>query len=140
MFGVVALSGVVVNASLVLVHYVNEGRRAGVPLDEAVRNAGVARFRPIALTSLTTFMGLMPLLLERSLSAQFLIPMATSLAFGVLFATVISLFLVPSAYVILEDLRALLGLGPGAGPRQPAAPVSKLRAVGGDSREVSTRR
>ncbi len=139
-FGVVALSGVVVNASLVLVHYVNEGRRAGVPLDEAVRNAGVARFRPIALTSLTTFMGLMPLLLERSLSAQFLIPMATSLAFGVLFATVISLFLVPSAYVILEDLRALLGLGPGAGPRQPAAPVSKLRAVGGDSREVSTRR
>ncbi len=138
-FGVVALSGVVVNASLVLVHYVNEGRRAGVPLDEAVRNAGVARFRPIALTSLTTFMGLMPLLLERSLSAQFLIPMATSLAFGVLFATVISLFLVPSAYVILEDLRSLLGLGPGAGPRQPA-PVPKLRAVSGESRGASTLR
>ncbi len=138
-FGVVALSGVVVNASLVLVHYVNEGRRAGVPLEEAVRNAGVARFRPIALTSLTTFMGLMPLLLERSLSAQFLIPMATSLAFGVLFATVISLFLVPSAYVILEDVRAFLGLGPGAGPRQPA-PVSKLRAVSGETREASTLR
>ncbi|MGH0036636.1 MAG: efflux RND transporter permease subunit [Myxococcota bacterium] len=103
-FGVVALTGVVVNASLVLVHYVNTRREAGDPLEVAVHNAGVARFRPIVLTSLTTFAGLTPLLFERSVSAAFLIPMATSLAFGVAFATVISLFLVPSAYLVLEDL------------------------------------
>jgi multidrug efflux pump subunit AcrB len=107
-FGVVALSGVVVNSSLVLVHYVNERRRQGAALEQAVRDAGVARFRPIVLTSLTTFGGLLPLLAERSVSAQFLIPMATSLGFGVLFATGISLFLVPSSYVILEDLGQLL--------------------------------
>jgi len=108
-FGVVALSGVVVNSSLVLVHYVNQCRKEGKPLSEAVREAGVARFRPIALTSLTTFAGLTPLLLERSVSAQFLIPMATSLAFGVIFASSISLFLVPSLYLILEDVKQLVG-------------------------------
>jgi multidrug efflux pump subunit AcrB len=104
-FGVVALSGVVVNSSLVLVHYVNQRRDEGVPLADAVRAAGVARFRPIALTSLTTFAGLTPLLLERSVSAQFLIPMAISLAFGVVFASSISLFLVPSLYLILDDAK-----------------------------------
>jgi multidrug efflux pump subunit AcrB len=104
-FGVVALSGVVVNSSLVLVHYVNQRRDEGVPLADAVRAAGVARFRPIALTSLTTFAGLTPLLLERSVSAQFLIPMAISLAFGVVFASSISLFLVPSLYLILDDVK-----------------------------------
>ena len=104
-FGVVALSGVVVNSSLVLVHYVNQRRDEGIPLEEAVRAAGVARFRPIALTSLTTFAGLTPLLLEGSVSAQFLIPMATSLAFGVVFASSISLFLVPSLYLIFEDAK-----------------------------------
>ncbi len=107
-FGVVALSGVVVNSSLVLVHYVNQRRREGRPLELAVRDAGIARFRPIVLTSLTTFAGLTPLLLEGSVSAQFLIPMATSLGFGVLFSTVISLILVPTGYVVLEDLKALL--------------------------------
>jgi multidrug efflux pump subunit AcrB len=106
-FGVVALSGVVVNSSLVLVHYINQRRREGLPLMEAVREAGVARFRPIVLTSLTTFAGLTPLLAERSVSAQFLIPMATSLGFGVVFATAISLLLVPSSYVILEDLKGI---------------------------------
>ena len=104
-FGVVALSGVVVNSSLVLVHYVNQRRDEGISLEDAVRAAGVARFRPIALTSLTTFAGLTPLLLEGSVSAQFLIPMATSLAFGVVFASSISLFLVPSLYLILEDTK-----------------------------------
>jgi multidrug efflux pump subunit AcrB len=104
-FGVVALSGVVVNSSLVLVHYINQRRDEGVPLADAVRAAGVARFRPIALTSLTTFAGLTPLLLERSVSAQFLIPMAISLAFGVVFASSISLFLVPSLYLILDDAK-----------------------------------
>jgi multidrug efflux pump subunit AcrB len=104
-FGVVALSGVVVNSSLVLVHYVNQRRNEGVALGDAVRAAGVARFRPITLTSLTTFAGLTPLLLERSVSAQFLIPMAISLAFGVVFASSISLFLVPSLYLIFEDVK-----------------------------------
>jgi multidrug efflux pump subunit AcrB len=104
-FGVVALSGVVVNSSLVLVHYVNQRRAKGIALNDAVREAGVARFRPIALTSMTTFAGLTPLLLEGSVSAQFLIPMAISLAFGVVFASSISLFLVPSLYLILEDVK-----------------------------------
>jgi multidrug efflux pump subunit AcrB len=106
-FGVVALTGVVVNSSLVLVHYINEQRNRGIPLEEAVRSAGVARFRPIVLTSMTTFVGLAPILREGSVSAQFLIPMATSLGFGVLFGSTISLFLVPSAYIVLEDVKAL---------------------------------
>jgi multidrug efflux pump subunit AcrB len=104
-FGVVALSGVVVNSSLVLVHYVNQRRSHGIAMSDAVREAGVARFRPITLTSMTTFAGLTPLLLEGSVSAQFLIPMAISLAFGVVFASSISLFLVPSLYMILEDIK-----------------------------------
>jgi multidrug efflux pump subunit AcrB len=106
-FGVVALSGVVVNSSLVLVDGVNRRRAAGMELMEALRNGGVARFRPIVLTSLTTFAGLTPLLLEDRLGARFLIPMATSLAFGVIFATAISLFLLPSAYLVLEDLKLI---------------------------------
>jgi multidrug efflux pump subunit AcrB len=104
-FGIVALSGVVVNSSLVLVHYVNQRREQGEDLLAAVRQAGAARFRPIVLTSITTFAGLTPLLLEGSVGAGFLKPMATSLGFGVIFATLISLFMVPSAYVILEDLK-----------------------------------
>jgi len=107
-FGVVALSGVVVNSSLVLVHYINSRRAAGANLREAVRDSGTARFRPIVLTSLTTFAGLAPILSEPSVSAQFLIPMATSLGFGVLFATSISLLLVPCIYMILEDLKSLV--------------------------------
>jgi multidrug efflux pump subunit AcrB len=106
-FGVVALSGVVVNASLVLVHYINQLRAGNTSVRDAVAEAGVARFRPIVLTAITTFAGLAPLLLEGSLSAQFLIPMATSLGFGVIFAAVISLLLVPASYVILEDLQRL---------------------------------
>jgi multidrug efflux pump subunit AcrB len=105
-FGFVALTGVVVNSSLVLVHYINKQRAEGIPLEEAVRSAGVARFRPIVLTSLTTFVGLAPILREGSVSAQFLIPMATSLGFGVLFGSTISLFLVPSAYIVLEDIKS----------------------------------
>ncbi len=107
MFGVVALTGVVVNDSLVMVDFINRSYRAGTPLAQAIRTAGSSRFRPILLTSLTTFVGLSPLLLERSLQAQFLVPMAVSLAFGVLFATFITLLLVPSVYAIQEDLRAL---------------------------------
>jgi multidrug efflux pump subunit AcrB len=128
-FGVVALTGVVVNSSLVLVHYVNERRAEGVPLEEAVRTAGEARFRPIVLTSMTTFVGLLPILRERSVSAQFLIPMATSLGFGVLVGSAISLFLVPSAYLVLEDLRETLG----GGAEKPAPtydPLAGLESTG----------
>ncbi|MBC8187424.1 MAG: efflux RND transporter permease subunit [Proteobacteria bacterium] len=107
-FGFVALTGVVVNSSLVLVHYINDRRSKGIGLEDAVREAGVARFRPIVLTSITTFVGLLPILRETSVSAQFLIPMATSLAFGVVFGSTISLFLVPSSYIVLEDLSALV--------------------------------
>jgi len=104
-FGIVALAGVVVNDSLVLVDMVNRRRRSGDDVLDAVRHAGQARFRPILLTSVTTFAGLFPLLMEKSLQAQFLVPMAVSLAYGVMFSTVISLVLIPAGYVIMEDLK-----------------------------------
>jgi len=91
-----------------LVDFVNRKRRAEVSLGAAVREAGRARFRPIILTSMTTFLGLTPLLMERSLQAQFLIPMAVSLAFGVLFATFISLLIVPSVYLIIDDITSVM--------------------------------
>ena len=105
--GIIALSGVVVNDSLVLVHYINDLRLQGVPLRDAVIQGGMARFRPILLTSVTTFVGVFPILLEKSIQARFLIPMATSLSFGVLFATFITLVLVPSLYLMLEDLKRI---------------------------------
>jgi multidrug efflux pump subunit AcrB len=105
MFGLVALTGVVVNDSLVMVDFINRHRKNRGELLEAVKNAGVARFRPILLTSLTTFLGLSPLMLERSMQARFLIPMAISLGFGVIFATFITLVLVPAGYTVLEDIR-----------------------------------
>ena len=104
LMGMLALLGVVVNDSLILVDYVNRRRADGRPTIEAVRIAGVARFRAVMLTSLTTFAGLAPLIFEKSTQAQFLIPMAVSLGFGILFATFITLFLVPVNYMILEDL------------------------------------
>ena len=107
MFGVVALTGVVVNDSLVMVDFVNRNRPKHDKLIDAVRASGVARFRAILLTSLTTFAGLTPLVFfEKSVQAQFLIPMAVSIGFGVMFATLVTLVLVPSLYMILEDLRA----------------------------------
>ncbi|MBL9154342.1 MAG: efflux RND transporter permease subunit [Verrucomicrobiales bacterium] len=110
MCGIVALAGVVVNDSLVLVDYVNRHRDSAGSVVEAARAAGVRRFRPILLTSLTTFAGLTPMLLETDIQALFLVPMAISLSFGILFATVITLFLVPCVYLILEDGRRRLGL------------------------------
>ncbi|MCA9709978.1 MAG: efflux RND transporter permease subunit, partial [Myxococcales bacterium] len=107
--GMVALSGVVVNDSLVLVDAANHYRREGRPVFEAIHAAGVRRFRPILLTSLTTFLGLTPMITETSAQAQFLIPMAVSLGFGVLFATLIILLLVPAYYLILHDVLHLLG-------------------------------
>ena len=107
-FGMMALAGVVVNDSLVMVDFTNRRRREGTPPKEAVLRSGSARFRPILLTSLTTFVGLMPLILDRSIQAQFLIPMAVSLAFGILFSTAITLYLIPCAYLINEDFTARL--------------------------------
>ena len=105
LMGMLALAGVVVNDSLVLVDWINRQRREGISLDEALHSAGGARFRPILLTSLTTFAGLTPLLLEKSTQAQFLIPMAVSLGFGILYATFLSLLLIPTGYRILEDFK-----------------------------------
>ena len=112
MFGIVALTGVVVNDSLLLIDYTNRIRRQGRPLLEALMEAGQRRFRPILLTSLTTFFGLMPMILETSVQAQFLVPMAISLAFGILFATGITLLLIPTFYLVLEDGREFIGLAP----------------------------
>ncbi|MEO0325355.1 MAG: efflux RND transporter permease subunit, partial [Myxococcota bacterium] len=109
MMGIVALSGVVVNDSLVLIVATNAFRAAGKSAAEAIELGGVRRFRPILLTSLTTFFGLAPMILETSVQARFLIPMAVSLGFGVLFATLILLLLVPSSYLVLEDLTRGLG-------------------------------
>jgi multidrug efflux pump subunit AcrB len=109
MMGMVAVTGVVVNDSLVLVHFINQYAKDSPSLKEAVLVGGMARFRPILLTSLTTTAGVTPLLLETSLQAQFLIPMAVALASGILFATLITLILVPSLYVILEDVRNFFG-------------------------------
>lgn len=108
LFGIVALSGVVVNDSLVFIDYVNIQRRKGHCAYDAVLDAGTARFRPILLTTLTTFGGLAPMILETSRQAKFLIPMAVSLGFGILFATGITLLLVPSFYMIFEDVRLLV--------------------------------
>jgi multidrug efflux pump subunit AcrB len=110
LFGVVGLAGVVVNDSLVLIHATNRLRREGASPQEAITQAGGLRFRAIILTSLTTFGGLMPMILERSLQAKFLIPMAVSLGYGVLFATVITLLLIPCLYLILEDIHNVFEL------------------------------
>ena len=103
LIGIVALGGVVVNSSLVLVDYINKEVKSGHSLPDAVSRAGVARFRPIFLTSATTFIGLVPLMATPTPATFFIVPMAISLAYGVLFATVITLFLVPSLYLILYD-------------------------------------
>ncbi|HCO92797.1 MAG TPA: AcrB/AcrD/AcrF family protein [Phycisphaerales bacterium] len=105
MFGIVALSGVVVNDSLIIIDLINRQRRSGIELHQVLRDCATRRFRPIMLTTLTTFFGLLPMITERSLQARFLIPMAISLAFGVMFATCITLVLVPSLYMILEDIK-----------------------------------
>lgn len=106
LFGIVALSGVVVNDSLIMIDLINRERKSGIELSQVLRDCATRRFRPIMLTTLTTFCGLLPMITEKSLQARFLIPMAISLAFGVMFATCITLILVPSLYMILEDIKA----------------------------------
>lgn len=108
MMGIVALAGVVVNDSLVLIDYANRKQRQGQPHREAIHKAGIRRFRPVILTSVTTFMGLAPMIFETSIQARFLIPMAISLGFGILFATAIALLLVPALYLAVEDGKAFL--------------------------------
>ena len=103
-FGIVALSGVVVNDSLVLIDFFNQKRTEGMSIHDSVMTSGIQRFRPIILTTLTTFGGLMPMIFETSRQARFLIPMAISLGFGILFATGITLLLIPSLLMILEDI------------------------------------
>ena len=105
LFGLIALAGVVVNDSLIMVDFINKALQNGVPLRRAVIESGTQRFRAIVLTSLTTAAGLMPIMLEKSVQAQFVIPMAISLAFGIIFATVITLFLIPCLYVLELDFR-----------------------------------
>ena len=110
MFGIIALAGVVVNDSLIMVDFVNRARAQGHAIKHAAIEAGTQRFRAIILTSLTTFLGLAPIIfLEKSLQAKVVIPMATSLAFGIVFATIITLILIPALYVILDDLKKLVG-------------------------------
>lgn len=134
MFGLVALSGVVVNDSLVLIDASNRQRARGMgPLD-AISTAGEVRLRPILLTSLTTFFGLMPMISETSYQARFLIPMAISLAFGVLVATVIVLLVVPALYMIVEDVRGLFARGPAhaaGSPRQAGVASADILSIDG---------
>jgi multidrug efflux pump subunit AcrB len=129
--GLVALSGVVVNASLVLVDAVNQRVAEGASIQEAVQDAARSRFRPILLTSMTTFAGLTPLMLETSMQAKFMIPMAISIAFGVVFSSFITLFLVPASYLVLQDLAALFQdrpVGPRTRPRPAGEPQRPRRA------------
>lgn len=108
MFGITAAAGVVINDSLVMVDYVNKTRAQGVPLKDAVLFSGCKRFRAIMLTSFTTFIGLVPIMLETSMQAKMVIPMAVSLAFGVLFATVVTLVMIPSLYLVIEDIKNMI--------------------------------
>lgn len=125
--GVVALSGVVCNDSLILIVSINRNREAGMERFDAVVAACRRRFRPIFLTSVTTFFGLVPMILETSVQARFLVPMAIALGFGVLFATFIMLLIVPCNFMVLEDLRAylasLLSQPPASRPAQEPAPI-----------------
>jgi len=108
MMGIVALAGVVVNTSLVMIDYANGLRKQGVGPAKAISQAGIRRFRPILLTTLTTFGGLAPMIFETSRQARFMIPMALSLGYGILFGSLISLLLVPCLYMIVEDAQRLI--------------------------------
>ena len=118
-FGMVPLVGIVINDALVLLDFINRNRRAGMSSVEAVIAAGPLRFRPIILTSVTTCAGLAPLMAERSVQAQFLVPMAVSLAFGVAFATLVTLLLVPALYSLLNDALPTMGRGPEGSRESP---------------------
>jgi len=132
-FGIVALSGIVVNDSLILIDFINRALRNGVDVNKAVIESGKARFRPVLLTSVTTIAGLFPLLLERSFQAQFLIPMAVSICFGLLVATVLTLLYVPALYLIVVDVTHVFAgrqqrhLDAASGPERPQGPTPHSR-------------
>ncbi|HNT35319.1 MAG TPA: efflux RND transporter permease subunit, partial [bacterium] len=107
MFGMVALAGIVVNDAIVFIDCFNERLRQGLPFIEALREGGMRRLQPILLTTSTTVAGLAPLIMEKSFQAQFLIPMAVSIASGLIFATLLTLFFIPCLLVALNDLRRL---------------------------------
>ncbi len=130
LFGIIGLSGVVVNDSLVMIDFINERVRAGMPYREAILDGAKRRFRPIMLTSLTTFLGVAPLVFERSLQAQFLIPMAAALAFGIVFATGILMVVVPALATVQygftewrKERKATRGRGRGEATRLAGAPA-----------------
>ncbi|MGY0627182.1 MAG: efflux RND transporter permease subunit, partial [Paraglaciecola chathamensis] len=104
-FGIIAAAGVVINDSLVMTDFVNQQRAMGIRIKDAVINAGCARFRAITLTSITTFAGVLPIMFETNLQARFVIPMAVALGFAVMYATMVTLVLVPCLYLILEDIK-----------------------------------
>jgi len=120
-FGIVALSGIVVNDSLILIDFINSKIREGTSVFDAVMESGRDRFRPVLLTSITTVAGLFPLLLETSFQAQFLIPMAISICFGLIVATVLTLVYVPSLYLIVKDITGIL-------PKLLGQPVNKINS------------
>lgn len=123
--GIIALSGIVVNDSLVLIDYCNTlVRKGGVSPAQAIYQAGIRRFRPILLTTLTTFGGLAPMIFETSRQAQFMIPMAISLGFGILFATFIIVIIVPCTYLVLDDIRRFFTFPSADEPRPaPIGPI-----------------
>jgi multidrug efflux pump subunit AcrB len=106
-FGLIAAAGVVVNDSLVMTDFVNQARKEGYRIKDAVIQAGCARFRAITLTSITTFAGVLPIMFETSLQARFVIPMAVALGFAVLYATIVTLLLVPCMYLMFDDIRRM---------------------------------
>jgi multidrug efflux pump subunit AcrB len=125
LFGLIALAGVVVNDSLIMIDFINKAREAGMPVRQAVIESGTLRFRAIFLTSLTTAAGLTPILFETSMMAGFVVPTAVSLAFGIVFATVITLFLIPSLYMLQDDGFAWFSRVRGTAAEQPAPPGSE---------------
>ncbi|MEM7508097.1 MAG: efflux RND transporter permease subunit [Pseudomonadota bacterium] len=127
-FGIIALGGVVINAALVMIDYANKTVAAGASPFEAMWRAGQRRFRPILLTTMTTFCGLAPMIFETSRQAQFLIPMAVSLGYGIVFATLVVLFLIPCLYMILEDMKWLINPPPSEA-RNQAKPVQKPSSI-----------
>ncbi len=130
MFGIVALSGVVVNDALVLIDAANRRRRGeGMSCHEAVMNAAIQRFRPILLTTATTFCGLAPMIFETSIQAQMMIPMAISLGFGIVFATLITLLLIPCLYLVDEDVRRMLTWLRGGDAKASEGPASATEAA-----------
>jgi multidrug efflux pump subunit AcrB len=119
LYGIIALTGIVVNDSIVLVDQLNRNLRIGQKFFDSVYNAGVSRLRPILLTTLTTSIGLAPIMIEKSRQAQFLIPMAVSVAFGLLFGTFILLLILPAGLLVLNRVRMGLARFTGSGPVTP---------------------